>query len=158
MVIDFGKKELNFKKVVQIILSSAAFAFALFIVMWIIDYFSKDFSNVILNNILVFLNENWPILVGFVLFIQLWEYLYQLYKNRLKYFAPLVSSVELIFGLWLVVVFFGGLAPLNINEQVNVILKFVNDLFFTQFIVIVLLILFVKYSQFFFYESKKFDD
>ena len=158
MVIDFGKRDLDFKKIVQIILSSAAFAFALFIVMWVIDYFSKEFANVILTNILVFLNENWPVLVGFVLIIQLWEYLYSLYKSRLKYFAPLISSVELIFGLWLVVVFFGGLAPLNINEQVNVILKFINDLFFTQFIVIVLLILFVKYSQFFFYESKKFED
>ena len=158
MVIDFGKKDLDFKKIFQIILSSVAFSLALFIAMWIIEYFSKEIPNAIITNILVFLNENWPVLVGFVLFIQLWEYLYKLYKMRLKYFAPLVSSVELTFGLWLVVIFFAGLAPLNINEQVNIILNFINDLFFTQFVIIVLLILVVKYSQFFFYESKKFDD
>ena len=158
MVIDFGKKELDFKKIMQIFLSSAAFAFALFILIWVMDYFSKELSNVILSNILTFLNENWPILIGFVLFIQLWEYLFKLYKGWLKYVAPLVSSIELIFGLWLVVVFFGGLTPLNLNEQVNIFLTFVNELFFTQFVVIALLILFIKYSQFFFYESKKIED
>jgi hypothetical protein len=71
MVIDFGKKELDFKKIMHILLSSVAFAFALFIVIWIVDYFSKELSNVILSNILTFLNENWPLLIGFVVFIQL---------------------------------------------------------------------------------------
>jgi hypothetical protein len=158
MVIDFGKKELDFKKIMHILLSSVAFAFALFIVIWIVDYFSKELSNVILSNILTFLNENWPLLIGFVVFIQLWEYLFKLYKGWLKYIAPLVSSIELIFGLWLVVVFFGGLTQLNLNPQVNIFLEFINQLFFTQFIVIALLILFIKYAQFFFYESKKIDD
>ncbi len=155
MVIDFGKKQLDFKKVIQILFSSAAFALALFIVIWVIDYFSKAMPNVIISNILVFLNENWPILVGFVLLIQLWEYLFQLYKGWLKYIAPFISSVELIFGLWLVVVFFAGLTPLSISEQLNVFLKFANELFFSQFLIVALLILFIKYAQFFFYESKK---
>jgi len=158
MVINFKDKELDFKKIGQILFSSAAFAFALFIVIWIIDYFVKGMPNVILSNILTFLNGNWPILVGFVVFIQLWDYLYFLYKGMLKYINPLMRSIELIFGVWLVVVFFAGLTPLNLNAQVNVFLVFVNDLFFTQFVVIALLILFVKYSQFFFYESKKVEE
>ena len=158
MVINFKERELDFKRIMQILLSSAAFAFALFIVIWVIEYFSKEISNIFLTNILTFLNENWPLLIGFVLLIQFWDYLYTLYKGWLKYIAPLISSIELIFGLWLVVVFFGGLTPLNLNEQVNVFLTFINELFFTQFVVIALLILFIKYSQFFFYESKKFDN
>jgi low affinity Fe/Cu permease len=78
-----------------------------------------------------------------------------LYKGWLKYVAPFISSIELIFGLWIVVVFFAGLTPLSISEQLNIFLKFANELFFTQFVVVALLILFVKYAQFFFSESKK---
>lgn len=158
MVIDFGKKELDFRRIMQIFLSTGALTLALFIVIWVLDYFVKQMPNVIVSNLLAFLNGNWPILIGFVLFIQLWEYLYKLYKGWLTYGAPLVSSIELIFGLWLVVVFFAGLTPLSISEQVNVFLSFANELFYTQFIVICLLILFIKYAQFFFSESKRNED
>lgn len=159
MVIDFGnKKELDFKRIMQIFFSSAAFAFAIFIAIWVLDYFVKQMPNVLVSNLLNFLNDNWPILVGFVLLIQLWEYLFKLYKGWLKYIAPLMSSIELIFGFWLVVIFLAGLTPLSISEQLNVFLKFANELFFSQFVVIALLILFVKYAQFFFYESKKEED
>ncbi len=158
MVIEFKKKELDFKKIGQILFSSAALAFAIFILIWIINYFVKEMPNLILSNILTFLNQNWPILVAFVLLIQLWEYLHFLYKGWLKYLHPLMMSIELIFGIWLVVVILGGLTPLNLNPQVNVFLMFINDLFFTQFVVVSLLILFINYSKFFFYESKKIED
>lgn len=158
MAIDFGKKQLDFKRIMQVFFSSAAFTLALFIAMWVISYFAKEMPNVILSNILTFLADNWPVLAGFVLLVQLWEYLFQIYKGWLKYIAPLMSSIELIFGLWLVVVFLAGLTPLSISEQLNVFLKFANELFFSQFLVIALLILFIKYAQFFFYESKKLEE
>jgi hypothetical protein len=160
MVIEFKKKGFDFKRVMQILLSSAAMALVIFIVIWVLEYFSKEISNVVLTNFKVFLVDNWPIIVGFVFIKLLWDYLHGLYyKNKaIQYTAPLIVSIELIFGFWLVVVFLSGLTALSISEQVNVFLNFAKELFFAQFLVIALLILVVKYAQFFFSESKRNED
>lgn len=160
MVIDFGKKEFDFKRVMQIILSTVALVLVIFIAIWIMDYFLVEFPNIVLQNLRNFLNDNWYILAGFVLLKLIWDYLYGLYyKNKiLRYVNPLINSIELVFGLWLVVVFLSGLTALSISEQLNVFLKFFSDFFFTQFLIIALLILVIKYAQFFFYESKRIKD
>ncbi|MFA7134033.1 MAG: hypothetical protein WC122_03575 [archaeon] len=157
VVINLDKKEFDFKKLMQLILSSVALALVIFIIIWILDYFLIEFPNIILQNLKIFLNDNWFILVGFVLLKLIWDYIYGLYyKNKiLNYTNPLIDSIELIFGFWLIIVFLSGLTVLSISEQLNVFLNFFSDLFFTQFLIIALLVLVVKYSQFFFYESKK---
>ncbi|MDD4128805.1 MAG: hypothetical protein PHY04_03665, partial [Candidatus ainarchaeum sp.] len=156
VVINLDKKEFDFKKLMQLILSSVALALVIFIIIWILDYFLIEFPNIILQNLKIFLNDNWFILVGFVLLKLIWDYIYGLYyKNKiLNYTNPLIDSIELIFGFWLIIVFLSGLTVLSISEQLNVFLNFFSDLFFTQFLIIALLVLVVKYSQFFFYESK----
>ncbi|MFA6319757.1 MAG: hypothetical protein WCX66_02430 [archaeon] len=160
VVINLDKKEFDFKKLMQLILSSVALALVIFIIIWILDYFLIEFPNIILQNLKIFLNDNWFILVGFVLLKLIWDYIYGLYyKNKiLNYTNPLIDSIELIFGFWLIIVFLSGLTVLSISEQLNVFLKFFSDLFFTQFLIIALLVLVVKYSQFFFYESKRIKD
>jgi hypothetical protein len=160
VVINLDKKEFDFKKLMQLILSSVALALVIFIIIWILDYFLIEFPNIILQNLKIFLNDNWFILVGFVLLKLIWDYIYGLYyKNKiLNYTNPLIDSIELIFGFWLIIVFLSGLTVLSISEQLNVILNFFSDLFFTQFLIIALLVLVVKYSQFFFYESKRIKD
>ncbi len=132
MVIDFGKKEFDFKRVMQIILSTVALVLVIFIAIWIMDYFLVEFPNIVLQNLRNFLNDNWYILAGFVLLKLIWDYLYGLYyKNKiLRYVNPLINSIELVFGLWLVVVFLSGLTALSISEQLNVFLKFFSDFFF----------------------------
>ncbi|HPM86280.1 MAG: hypothetical protein PHO61_02645 [Candidatus ainarchaeum sp.] len=160
VVINLDKKEFDFKKLMQLILSSVALALVIFIIIWILDYFLIEFPNIILQNLKIFLNDNWFILVGFVLLKLIWDYIYGLYyKNKiLNYTNPLIDSIELIFGFWLIIVFLSGLTVLSISEQLNVFLNFFSDLFFTQFLIIALLVLVVKYSQFFFYESKRIKD
>ncbi|MFA5931608.1 MAG: hypothetical protein WC821_04850 [archaeon] len=156
MVIDFDDKEINFKKLAQIFISSFALAIALFLAIWVIDYLNKELNMVVLTNLSTFLTGNLLIVVGFVLFIGMWDYVYPFYLKWSKYAKPLVDALSLVFGLWLVVVFLGGLVIFNENPQLNLFLKFPSELFFSQLILIVLLFIFIKYSQFFLYESKSY--
>ncbi|MDD3086188.1 MAG: hypothetical protein PHD80_03775, partial [Candidatus ainarchaeum sp.] len=119
VVINLDKKEFDFKKLMQLILSSVALALVIFIIIWILDYFLIEFPNIILQNLKIFLNDNWFILVGFVLLKLIWDYIYGLYyKNKiLNYTNPLIDSIELIFGFWLIIVFLSGLTVLSISEQ-----------------------------------------
>jgi len=158
VVINYGKKEIDPKRIIQALFSTAALAFAIFLAVWIIDYFNTEVKMVALTNLVVFLNNNWPIIIGFVLLIQIWEYIYPFYKKWLKYAKPLIDAISLIFGLWLVVVFLNGLRMFNETTQVDFFLRFPHELFFTQLVVVVGLFIFIKYAQFFLYESKKFDD
>jgi len=158
MVIRFDQEKVDPKRIAQIIVSTAALAFAIFLAIWIIDYFNKEINMIALTNLNTFLISSWPILVGFVLIIGLWDYLFRFFKKWLKYAKPLVEGAELVFGLWLVVVFFDGIRIFNTNPQVDFFLKFPNELFFTQFIMVALLIIFIKYSQFFLAQKNIYPD
>ena len=158
MVIKFDQQKIDPKRIAQVIVSTAALAFAIFLAVWIIEYFNKEINMLALTNLNAFLSSSWPIIVGFVLVIGMWDYLFKFYKKWLKYAKPLVEGAELIFGLWLVVVFFNGLRIFNTNTQVDFFLKFPNELFFSQFIMVSLLIIFIKYSQFFIAQREAYSD
>jgi len=150
-------EKVSAKKIAQIFISSAALGIALLLAIWIIDYFNVELKLVALTNINWFLNAHWMIVVGFVLFIGLWQYLSPFYKKYLTYFQPLVDSIEILFGLWLIVVFLDGLRVFNTSTQAEFFMKFPADLFFNQFVIVVLLVILVKYSQYFLVSNKRED-
>jgi len=149
-----NQEEIDFRRILHAFVSTAALGIAIFITMWIIDYANKQLQTTILSNINFFLTNSWPIIIGFVLLIQIWEYIYPIRTEKLKYLNPLINAVSILFGLWLVVVFIDGLRFFNQNAQVDLIMAFPAQLFFTQIYWIIGLAILVKYAQFFLKESK----
>ena len=83
MVIDFGKKEFDFKRVMQIILSTVALVLVIFIAIWIMDYFLVEFPNIILQNLRNFLNDSGIFCRVCVVETNLGLFVWIYYKNKI---------------------------------------------------------------------------
>lgn len=142
--------ELDIKKIFQVVAASVALALAIFIAVWVIDYFNAVNEMVILTNISIFLKGYWPIITGFVFLISLWDYVYPIYRDKLRYVKPVIEATSIMFGLWLVAIFLKGLMVIaDVGEQAAPFLSFLHDLYFQQFVVLYLLFIFIGYSRFF---------
>ncbi len=148
---EYGRsKEFDIGKVFQILAATMALGLCIFLVIAATDYFNPNSQIPLLANLKEFLNTYWMIIVGFVLLISLWEYIYPLYSKVLKYVKPIIDATSLMFGLWIVSVFLKGLIVfLDQNSQVAIFLNFPHNFFFQQFVVLYLLFTFVGYSKLF---------
>ena len=143
-------QEFSFKKFAHAIVSSVAFAIALLVVMWIINYFNVTAQIEVLTSILDFLNAYWIVLVAFVLLISLWDYLYSVYKSKLKYIKPAIDAIGILFGLWIIAIILYGLRVFTeTTNPINVFLEFLHTIFYEQTLLLFLLFLFISYSKFF---------
>jgi hypothetical protein len=89
------------------------------------------------------------VIVAFVLLISLWDYLYSLYKPKLVYINPLIDSIGVFFGFWLVASILYGLKFFVEPENVaNLFLSVMHDIFYQLNILLFLLFLFVSYGKF----------
>jgi hypothetical protein len=150
-----SEDKISAMKIAQVFVSSAALGVAILLAIWIVNYFNVELKLAALTNLSWFMNAYISVIIGFVLLMGLWQYLYPFYKKQLSYFKPLVESVEILFGLWLIVVFLDGLMIFNTNPQLDFFLKFPAQLFHGQFVILSLLVCLVKYSQFFMSASQK---
>jgi hypothetical protein len=146
----YSEVSFSFKSFAHAFVSSAALAIMLLIVIWVINYFNYSIQMEVLSNLNLFLISNWYILVNFTLLISIWDYLYPLYKRKLNYVKPLIDSIGLIFGFWLVAIFLYGLKVFvdPFNEVLHLALNFMHDVFFELNILLFLLFLFVSYAKF----------
>ncbi len=150
MVIHYDDEDLDIKKVFQVIAASVALALAIFIAVWVIDYFNASNNMDILSNISLFLTTYWSVIVGFVFLISLWDYVYPIYRKKLKYVKPIIEATSIMFGLWIVATFLKGLLVIvNVGDQAAPFLTLLHDLYFQQFAVLYLLFIFIGYSRFF---------
>ena len=133
----------------QPIVSSAALAVAILILIWIINYFNEGLKLEVLTGISGFLTTFWWVIVAFVLLISMWDYLYSLYKPKLIYINPLIDSIGLFFGFWLVASILYGLKFFIEPENVaNLFLSIMHDIFYQLNILLFLLFLFISYGKF----------
>lgn len=147
---DGSDNEFDLRRLFQIFAASAAMALALFVAVWVVDYFNVTAGLDLLTNLSTFIKSNWYIVVGFIFFISIWEYIYPMYSKKLKYVKPIVDATSLMFGLWLVAIFLKGLAVfVEASSPPALFLGLLHDLYFTQFAVIYLLFIFVGYSKVF---------
>jgi len=147
---DDSDNEFDLRRVFQVFAASAAMALALFVAVWVIDYFNVVAGIELLTNLSTFIKNNWYIVVGFIFFISIWEYIYPLYSKKLKYVKPIVDATSIMFGLWLVAIFLKGLVVfVEAASQPALFLGLLHDLYFNQFAIIYLLFIFVGYSKVF---------
>jgi hypothetical protein len=150
-------KKFDFKKLGYALASTLALAFAILLIIGAINYFNKEMNLIVLTNLNVFLIDNWFIIVGFVLFIELWDFFYNIYRKQLRIVKPLVEVISTMFAIWLISVLLNGLRVFLIpeNNAIDIFLKFPYDFLIEQFAIIFLLILFGNYAKYFFSDSKR---
>jgi hypothetical protein len=148
--------EIDLRKIGQIIASSVALGLAIYLLTWVLDYLNTSFSIAILSNVSVFLKGALYVFIVFVLLIGLWDYLFPKFEEKLKYIKPLVDATSLMFGLWLVAIFFKGLTVLIVDSasQIVVILTLLQKLYFEQFAVLYILFILIAYSKMLFMDKK----
>ena len=139
----------NWKRFAHAFVSTIALAIAIVLAIWIINYFNEFLKMEILTGITDFLVAYGVIIVGMVLLFSVWEYIYPLYKVKLRYVKPLIDAIGLTFGLWIVSVILLGLTVfVGGYPELAPWLSFLNALVLEQFIYIFLLFLFVSYAKF----------
>ena len=152
------KKEFDFKGLAYPLLRTIALAVAIFIAIWVLNYFAP-MKVPVMENLLVFLTNNWYYVVGFVLLVSVWEYVYPLYYKQLKYGAPAIEAISLLFGFWLVAIFLWGMKVFTASSpEVSTMLQFIGDFFFALEIPIFILFLVVTYARFFMKEKEREED
>jgi hypothetical protein len=145
----YYREEFNWKEFFHAFVSSAALAVALLISIWVIEYFNESLNLEILTKLAGFLETFWWVIVAFVLLISLWDYVYSLYKPKLKYAKPLIDSIGLFFGFWLIASLFYGLTYFVEPGNVAILfLTIMHDVFYQLNILLFLLFLFISYGNF----------
>ena len=143
------------KGILHPVLKAAAFSIALILVMFIAEYYNSALGVDWIGGLVGFLKTYWAIISGFVLLVSVWDYLYPFYKdkNYAKYMKPLIDSVGLTFGLWLVVEFIAALAYFLPDANAIFLLGSFRDIFFIYFVWIFLLFMFINYARLFLEEK-----
>ena len=102
-----------------------------------------------LTGLIEFLKVYLGVIAGFVVLISIWDYLYPFYRDKqaAKYTKPLMDSVGLTFGLWLVLEFVARLAYFVPDPATSVFLTTGLDMFFKFFALIFVLILLINYGN-----------
>jgi hypothetical protein len=131
------------------VLKAAAFAIGLILVMFIFEYYNEELAIDWIGGLVSFLKQYWAIISGFVFLVSIWDYLFPFYKNKnyVKYLKPLMDSIGLTFGLWLVVEFISALAYFIPDASAVNLLESFKEIFFIYFVWIFLLIIFVNYAK-----------
>ncbi len=131
------------------VLRAAAFAIGLILVMFIAGYYNENLMIDWVGGLVGFLKTYWAIISGFLLLISVWEYFYPFYKEKvyIKYVKPLMDSVGLTFGLWLVVEFISALSYFIPDAEAVQVLGSFKEIFFMYFVWIFLLIIFINYAK-----------
>lgn len=147
----FNSKKFSFKKFLQPIVGAGVLAVFLLILIWIFDYLNSELNNFVIFHLHEFFVYNWFYIVGFVLIIGIWDYLYKTFKDSfLRYFAPLFDAFGIFFAIWIISVILNGLRIFIESEsQLNLFFSFLHELFYSQPILLALLLILMYYSKFF---------
>ena len=131
------------------IFKAAAFTIALLLVMLIGGYLNQSWRLEWLTGLIDFLTVYIPIIAAYVFMISIWDYLHPFYKDKkmTKYIKPLIASIGLTFGLWLVLEFIARLAYFVPDESTATFLTMGIEVFFKFFALIFILILLVNYGN-----------
>lgn len=131
------------------VFKAAAFTIALLLVMLIGGYLNESWKVEWLTGLIDFLAVYLAIIAGYVFMISIWDYLYPFYKDKklTKYVKPLITSIGLAFGLWLVLEFVARLAYFVPDDGTAAFLTTGLEVFFKFFALIFILILFVNYGN-----------
>jgi len=127
------------------IISTAALAIAIILVIFIGQYFNEVLNMLWLQALTDFLTTWWFVLIGFVLLVSVWDYIFPFYEDKLQVVKPLIQTIGLVFGLWLVAEF---VAALTLLVGEDFVLQSFRNIFFEFFVWIFLLFLFIKYAQY----------
>jgi len=152
----YSETKFSWKKFIQSFLPPIIFAFVILIMIWVFDYFNPVGENILLNYINTFFLNNWFTFIFFILIFSVWDYLFKIfYKSKLRYIAPIVSSLGAIFAIWIIALIFKGLSLLlEIENPFYLFFTFLYDLFYSQTILLFCLILLIYYSKFFLNDYK----
>jgi hypothetical protein len=148
---DYYIEKFSWKKFLHSFLAAFILAIFFFILIWVVGYFDPIGENIFLTHFNLFLVNNWFFIVGFVFVISIWDYLFGLFKKtKLRYINPFFESFSVFFGIWLISIVINGL-KLFVEEgnELNLFLGFLNNLFYSQTLLLFVLILLIYYSKFF---------
>lgn len=146
----YSERQFSVKKFLRAFVAAGAMAIFLLLLMWVIEYFNPANENIILTKLNLFLVENWLFIVGFILIISVWEYLYGVFKTtKIRYLAPLLDAFGIFFALWLIAVILRGLILFVTADSPFIpVLRFLYDLVYSQPVLIFVFLILVFYSNF----------
>ena len=152
MTLDYSYLDkIDARRLFQLIGGCVAFACALFLLAWIVDYVNIVLDVLILTKVSFFLKNYWVSLTGFVLLAVVWDYVYPLYQKKLVYVKPIVNATLIMFGLWVIAILLKSLTEVMPMDAMAAFgLNLVYTLYYDQFVVIFLLFILIGYSRLYF--------
>jgi hypothetical protein len=152
----YYKQKFSWKKFVQSFFPPIIIGVFIFILIWIINYFDPLGESILLSSIITFFENNWFFFILFILIFSVWDYINNVFKNSLRFVAPLINSISIMFAFWIIGLIFNGLKLfLEQDHFANVFLSFLHDLVYQQTLILFVLILLINYSKFFLKDYKE---
>lgn len=147
----FNSRKFSFKRFFQPIVASGVMAVFLLILIWVFEYLNADLDNFVIFHLHAFFVYNWFYIAGFVLIIGVWDYLYKTFKDSfLRYLSPIFDAFGVFFAIWIIGVILNGLRIFIESEsQLHIFFSFLYDLFYSQTILLAILLVLIYYSKFF---------
>jgi hypothetical protein len=151
----YSKQKFSWKKFIQSFFPPIIMGIFIFIFIWVINYFDPLGENILLSSIIIFFENNWLLFILLILIFSVWDYLNKVFKKSLRFIAPLINSISIMFAFWIIGLIFNGLKLfLEQDHFANVFLSFLHDLVYQQTLILFVLILLISYSKFFLKDYK----